>query len=445
MRLESDTIAFNPTLQDEMTGATENFTDFQEILAAGIAAAQSGDRVAARRLLFRASGIDPLCEDVWMWLASISDYPEELLIFLGNALDINPNNERAIEWRAATRSLLAKTFVQRAAAAHQEGSFEQAQRSIEHALAFDAKCELAWLWKASLADDENEKIGYLEKVLEIDPGNPDARSALDAILTARSRSAFNDVRSAAAAGRRKKALELVDEFLRSEPNIADAWILRSHLSLSIGDKIESLQKALEIDPDNATARSAYDFLAATVGTSTDADSGTAVTSEHELEPVSSDHVPELERTGNDPVEIEQPEPELIEKPLDLVFDEETPAITGETEEASDVLDTGNNEFSNDEEPFSVQPLIHAVDPDDSFADPSPSQFENTFLEAFEPQLDDHYPMPEPEEAASDELQILDLQEAREYEYQADTSASLDTSGVGPDLASVDPPQEPLEF
>ena len=85
-------------------------TDLQTVLKKGIAAAQSGEREAARTLLMEATVIDPLSEDAWMWLASISDYPEELVAFLGNVLTINPSNERAVEWMASTKALLAKTF-----------------------------------------------------------------------------------------------------------------------------------------------------------------------------------------------------------------------------------------------------------------------------------------------------------------------------------------------
>ena len=444
MRLETETIAFTPTVQDETISSAENSVDFHEILTAGIAAAQSGDRASARRLLFQASGIDPRCEDIWMWLASISDYPEELLIFLGNALDINPHNERAIEWRASTRSLLAKTFVQRAAAAHEEGSTEQSQQCIEHALAYDAQCELAWLWKASLADDENEKIGYLEKVLAIDPDNSDARSALDAILTERSHAAFNEVRSAAATGRRKKALDLVNEFLQSEPNLADAWILRSHLSLSLGEKIESLQRALEIDPDNTAARSAYDFLTATVGTSIETSESPEVSEEEEEPWVVSDT--DTEEAVNASTQIERSEPELIEKPLEMVFD----ALAADDEFGTDDCEIANVEHpsggldADDGEPFAYQPAVQAVDLDDSFADPSPDQFENTFLETFDRPAADYH-LREPEAHDTEELQILDLQEASEYEWQPEPSVAEHRAEIGPDLACVEPPAEPLQL
>jgi twitching motility two-component system response regulator PilG len=264
MRLELESTVTAPAQGPETEHNYPTGSEAEHLLRSGIEAAQSGDRVSARRLLFQASGIDPRCEDVWMWLASISEYPEELLVFLNNALDINPENRRAKEWRSATRSLLAKTFVQRAIAARQEGSTLQADQCIEQALNYDGECEMAWFWKASFSPTDDKKTECLLKVLEINPENEDAQKALDAITSARTNAAFREAKNAAVAGRRKKAFDLVEEFLESEPKNAEAWVLRSHLSLSLDQKIESLTRALELDPDNAAARSSLDFLLATV-------------------------------------------------------------------------------------------------------------------------------------------------------------------------------------
>ncbi len=458
MRLDSETVSLTSAVQEGETTPSETFADFQEILASGIAAAQSGDRLAARRLLFQASGVDPRCEDIWMWLASISDYPEELLIFLGNALDINPENERARQWRASTRSLLAKTFVQRAVAANQEGSLVRAEQCIEQALAYDSRCALAWLWKASLAGDEDQKIEFLERALEIEPDNPDAKAALDAILTERSHTAFNDVRSAAAAGRRKKALELVNEFLRSEPLIADAWILRSHLSLGLGEKIESLQRALEIEPDNTTARSTYDFLVATVGDQPETASSLNVTHPD----AEGEDVLEAAATGESQPVVDEPESTtpFIEKPLDSVFDLDVSpapedfvlAVSKTRDHAAD--DAQPEGETRESEQYFVQP-IDAMPVDESSGD-----FENTLLETFDVdashtdstaetgsqvyEFTEFDETPEPSDAlVFEELQPLDLSSKNE-------SNSIPESGngslpVGPDYVEAPSSDDSARF
>src|SRR5215216_5342557 len=87
--------------------------DTEKMLREGIKAAQEGKRAEARNLLLRVAETEADNENAWLWLASISEYPEELLVFLNNVLRINSQNERALEWHKATKSLLAKTLVQR--------------------------------------------------------------------------------------------------------------------------------------------------------------------------------------------------------------------------------------------------------------------------------------------------------------------------------------------
>lgn len=265
MRLEfQPSVSTFPLVENEVFEDLGSVSpDFDSLLERGISAARTGEREHARKLLTHASTLNPTSEDAWIWLASISDYPEELLAFLNNVLEINPENDRALEWRQATCSLLAKTFVQRAVAAHEEGADELAQQCLDQALVHDIDSEMAWFWKASLAKNDDHRLELLEHVLSINPENQDAYNAAESIRGVRSKAAFADAKTAAVAGKRKKALELVDEFLRSVPDNAEAWILRSHLSIGIADKLKSLESALEADPANTTARSGYDFLKAT--------------------------------------------------------------------------------------------------------------------------------------------------------------------------------------
>ena len=270
MRLEFEpNVIASPLVENELFEEVGHAAshDLNSLLKRGISAAQNGDRRRARMLLTEASQLDPRNEDAWMWLSSISDYPEELLGFLTHVLDINPENKRAIDWMVATRSLLAATFVQRAVAAHEDGSDELARQCLDEALSHDNDCEMAWFWKASLAQSDDDKLGFLGCVLEINPENKEALDAVAAITHSQSQAAFDEAKEAAVAGNRQKAVELLDEFLKNVPGSVDAWLLKSHLSVGVNDKVEALEKALEIDPDNAAARAGLAFLALTFGSS----------------------------------------------------------------------------------------------------------------------------------------------------------------------------------
>ena len=146
----------------------------ERLLKRGVTAAQNGDRDEARKYLTQVVALDPESADAWMWLASISDYPEELLAFLNRVLAIEPSNTRAVEWHSATMSLMAKTFVKRAVTAHNDGNPDLAEQCIAQALEHDENCEDAWAWKASMSEDEDEQLHLLHRVLEINPENHEA-------------------------------------------------------------------------------------------------------------------------------------------------------------------------------------------------------------------------------------------------------------------------------
>jgi len=108
MRLEFESAtSAAPIVIDEVSLVTPD--DFPDLLQRGIAAAKNGEREEARNLLMQATEIDSLNEEAWMWLASISEYPEELVAFLTNVLTINPENTKAKNWLEKTESLLVKS------------------------------------------------------------------------------------------------------------------------------------------------------------------------------------------------------------------------------------------------------------------------------------------------------------------------------------------------
>ena len=179
MRLEFEpTPSVLPYVENEIVNQDVSL-EVEKMLREGIRAAQDGNRVEARKLLLRVTETDENNENAWLWLASISEYPEELLVFLNNVLRVNPENKRALEWHQASKSLLAKTFVQRGVDAAKDERRDFARQCFEQALEHDAESELAWLWMASVADSDEEKKDCFEKVLSINPDNETARVSLE--------------------------------------------------------------------------------------------------------------------------------------------------------------------------------------------------------------------------------------------------------------------------
>lgn len=249
----------NPELSSEVHSANGS-SEVSDLLRKGIKSAQEGNRSEARNLLMQATELEPKNENAWLWLASISEYPEELLIFLNNVLRINPTNERALEWEKSTKALLSKTFVQRGIEASNNSQADFAKQCFLQAIVHDDKNEMAWLWLASISESVDEKKSHLHKVLKLNPENETAKESLNAIMSEMSAAKLRAAQEEAIAGNAGKASKMLAELLKSSSEIADAWVLKAHLTDSFAEKVSSLEKAVEIESDHENAVKALDAL-----------------------------------------------------------------------------------------------------------------------------------------------------------------------------------------
>jgi twitching motility two-component system response regulator PilG len=265
MRLEFEQNHTHPGYAGDLSpemAAEHRAAEAANCLREGIRAAQGGNRVAARAALLRTAELDPQSESAWLWLSSISEYPEELLAFLTNVLEINPRNARALEWSAATKSLLAKNFVQRGIDAADSNQNDIAAQHFNQALEYDEKNSMAWLWLASLCESNEGKLSYLEKVLEFEPENETAKAGYQAARNSIREGLLAEARTAAVTGDSQSANELLDAVIAEEPNAEDAWVLKSHIAVGFEEKITAFRRVLEINPENNVARAGLESLTA---------------------------------------------------------------------------------------------------------------------------------------------------------------------------------------
>ena len=264
MKLEFDANVHVPTIAENdflnEIDAPRDRIDLNELLSEGIKAAQNGRRSEARSFLLTVTESDPDNETAWLWMASISEYPEELLGFLNNVLRINPKNERALEWRDSTKSLLSKTFVQRGIDASKENRKDFAKQCFRQALVHNERSEMAWLWMAACADSDDEKTGYLQKVLDIDPKHESARASLDALRRYSAEPLLQEAFAAAAEGKNKRASKLLEEVISLDAELENAWMLKFNLAQSVAEKLECLERVLKLNPGNSLASSNLEFL-----------------------------------------------------------------------------------------------------------------------------------------------------------------------------------------
>ncbi len=253
MKLELEFPSLSSSVGHQFTALT-SFAEPSEILQAGINFAKEGKRQEARQFLLRVVADEPENETAWLWLASVSEYPEELLVFLQNVLKINPENERALEWQTSTKTMLAKTFVERGIDAAQENQKEFANHCFMEALRHNNENEMAWLWLATNSDSPEEKIAHLQKVLNINPENETALASLKSLKHEMTQSLLKKANSAAISGEREQARELLEEAMQSAPELEEAWILKAYLADDSQEKIACYEKILDLNPENEAAQ-----------------------------------------------------------------------------------------------------------------------------------------------------------------------------------------------
>ena len=254
LEFESNTSTL-PYTNDIASGVSRNgaTAKISQTLQAGIKAAQEGKRAEARQLLLQIAEAEPDNENAWLWLASISEYPEELIVFLTNVLNVNPNNVRALEWMKATQSLLAQTFVQRGIDASNESRTDFARQCFLQAIVHDAKSETAWFWLASISDSAEEKISHLQRVLNLNPENEIAGENLRAARNQVAESILQKANRAAISGEREVAREMLQEVFKHSPELEEAWMLKSYLADSFSEKVTCFERVLSLNVENEMA------------------------------------------------------------------------------------------------------------------------------------------------------------------------------------------------
>ncbi len=334
MRLEIEPEVATPRFEqffDQAGGPLSDDKQFGEKLSEGIAAARGGDRQRARDLLTEVTEQEPSNVDAWLWLASICESPDELLGFLDKVLAVEPDNQRAVQWKNATCSMQAKSFVKRGLTALDAGDTALAEQCFDSAISNDNGYAAAWFHKSKLARDDDERLECLQRVLKLDHANKEARDLVNEITARRAQELFLKAAGAAAAGENNSALELIDRLLGTDAEHVGALTLRSMISSSLEDKLSAFEKILVIEPKNAWARHAKDFVSATLeavresslseGASASADGVTVAEEEEQLElapPMTIDS--ESVESTDEPDLLSAAEVEPVQEPTEVTED-----------------------------------------------------------------------------------------------------------------------------
>lgn len=106
--------------------------------------------------------------------------------------------------------------------------------------------ETGWLRLAQLAENDQQAIGYLRRVLEINPQNEQALGKLHQAL-------LNEGMSLAREGNKSRARWLLMEASALNPQSEEAWLWLAEVAEKSADSIRCLQRVLKLNPQNAEA------------------------------------------------------------------------------------------------------------------------------------------------------------------------------------------------
>ncbi|MDO8689223.1 MAG: tetratricopeptide repeat protein [Dehalococcoidia bacterium] len=169
--------------------------DFGALMRLGREASRAGHREQAHLCFAKASSLNPVSEDAWLWTAATTEESREAQACLERALAINPTSGRARAQladavqrdarparpgRGAVRvGATAPKLLKKGIAALDAGNEDEAHQLFTSATEMDKSNEAAWFWRAKTATDLGVVISCLERVLQLNPRNEKAKSNLD--------------------------------------------------------------------------------------------------------------------------------------------------------------------------------------------------------------------------------------------------------------------------
>jgi tetratricopeptide (TPR) repeat protein len=171
-------------VEEQLAQATPH--DVPVLVNLGCRLAELGHRAPARRLLVRATQLDPQHVTGWLWRAAVTDDPDQALECLRHVLTLDPGNTKAkagIAWilrerkKPRARPSDAESAMAQGHAAFQAGNLEQAHACFKRATEHDPENPEAWYWRGSTAPNTEQALAWMERALAIDPTYQAAREA----------------------------------------------------------------------------------------------------------------------------------------------------------------------------------------------------------------------------------------------------------------------------
>jgi S1-C subfamily serine protease/tetratricopeptide (TPR) repeat protein len=137
----------------------------------------------------------------------------------------------------------------------EQGWYEKARDYFEQALALDASNEEAWFQLAKLADEREEALSCLDKVLSINPRNVEARRMIGRFRRERDPDELREMlQLAIEIGDKKATRDYCLKILDIDPSDEQAWITLGRSCEDWDEALSHFQQALAINPESEQAK-----------------------------------------------------------------------------------------------------------------------------------------------------------------------------------------------
>ncbi|MGL4550128.1 MAG: response regulator [Gemmataceae bacterium] len=155
----------------QTTSRTPPSAEVAQLIREGIMASRSGDKARCHGIFRHVTSLDPDNDAAWLWFAHTAADPRDAVAGLQAALRLNPAN-------AAARSALPVALLQAGVAAARSNDRAAAATYLAEATATAPDNPTGWLWRAGVTDKPELAVEYLERVLQLNPDNAQAKQGL---------------------------------------------------------------------------------------------------------------------------------------------------------------------------------------------------------------------------------------------------------------------------
>ena len=137
----------------------------------------------------------------------------------------------------------------------EQGWYAKAREYFEQAIALDAYNEEAWFQLAKLADEREEALNCLDRVLFINPQNVEARRMIERFRRERGPGELQAMlQFAIEIGDKKATRDYCLKILDIDPSDEQTWIILGRLCDDLDEALNHFRQALAINPENEQAK-----------------------------------------------------------------------------------------------------------------------------------------------------------------------------------------------